>query len=547
VPIQEAVTVRFLLLFWLLLFAACTSSKTPSSKQDSLPWFRDVAADTGLHFRHASGATGKFHMPEIMGSGCALLDYDNDGDLDVLLIQGAPEGGSNKLFRNDGNGSHFTDVTLQAGLTRSGYGMGVAIGDINNDGFPDLLLTAFGPNAIYRNNGNGSFTDATAESPDLELRDRWSSSAAFFDYDRDGWLDLVILNYVDYSIRSNKPCYAPTGELDYCTPRVYQPLPAHLFHNEKGRFVEVSAKAGLRAAAGPGLGVVPLDADGDGWLDLFVANDSMANHLWINRHNGTFVESSMQYGLAYGEEGLAKAGMGVAAGDYDGDGDEDLLVLNLMREGATLFRKDGSIGYTDISQASGIHAITLPWTGFGVAWQDFDRDGKLDLFMANGAVTRREEQRGQPYPFAERNLLLHQAADGRFQEVQLPEPQGVSRGAAFGDLDNDGDVDILVNVNNGSARLLRNETPKRNWIAVQLEGPGLGEGAQIELAETGVPIQRRTVRSSGSYLSSNSGPIVFGLRTDGNSVTVTARTIQGAVPDLQKITPNRLLKLRLRP
>lgn len=540
---------KFLLLILLLLSAACSSPSPPSPKQNLVPWFRDIASESNLLFHHASGATGKYHLPEIMGSGCALLDYDNDGDLDIFLIQGAPEGGSNKLFRNDGNGSHFTDVTQQAGLVRTGYGMGAAVGDFNNDGLPDLLLTSFGPNALYRNNGNGTFADITSSSPDVALRDRWSSSAAFFDYDRDGWQDLVILNYVNYSIRANKSCYAPTGELDYCTPRAYQPLPAHLFHNEKGRFVEVSAHAGMGAATGPGLGVLPFDADGDGWLDLFVANDSMANHLWINRRDGTFVESAMLYGLAYGEEGLAKAGMGVAAGDYDGDGDEDLIVLNLMREGATLFRNDGSAGYTDASRTSGIHLASLPWTGFGVAWQDFDRDGKLDLFFANGAVTRREEQRGQPYPFAERNLLLRQTATGRFAEVSFDEPRAVSRGAAFGDIDNDGDIDILLNVNNGNARLLLNQAPqqRKNWIAVQLEGPGLGEGAQLEVAETGMPIQRRIVRSSGSYLSSSSGPILFGVQTDVNPVTVTIRTIQGPAPDLQKITPNRLLKVKLRP
>ncbi len=523
----------------LLLLSGCSQTTKPPAATE---WFHDIAAESGLAFQHASGAKGKFNMPEIMGSGCALLDYDNDGDLDVFLIQGSPEGGSNRLFRNDN--LHFTDVTRQAGLEHSSVGMGVATGDFNNDGFIDLLVTAVGANALYRNNGDGTFTDVTADSPEIALKDRWSTSAAFFDYDRDGFQDLVILNYVDYSYATNKACYAPTGELDYCTPRVYQALSSHLFHNEKGKgFVEAKT-AGLTAAVGPGLGVIPIDANHDGWLDLFVANDSMANHLWINRKNGTFEESALQYGVAYGDEGLAKAGMGVAAGDYDNDGLEDLLVLNLMREGATLFRSQGGDkGFADVALASGIHAATLPWTGFGVAWHDFDRDGLQDLFIANGAVTRREEQRGRPFPYVERNLVLKQLASGRFEEVPNPLP-GVSRGAAFGDIDNDGDIDILVNVNGGAARLLRNDTPKKNWVGIEVDREA--EGAEVELKAAGLPVQHRWVRTSGSYLSASDRRVLFGLGDRSAVDSVVVRPIHGAPAPVQKLVPNRFAKIALR-
>ena len=504
---------------------SAVSESDASRKQ---PWFRDAAAESGIVFEHANGAKGQYYLPEIMGSGAAMLDYDGDGDLDIFLMQGAPEGGSHRLFRNDlipGGKLHFTDVTKAAGLERTGIGMGVATGDFNNDGRPDLLVTAFGANVLYRNNGDGTFADVTAESPEIAMKDRWSTSAAFIDYDRDGWLDLVTLNYVEYSLKLHKQCFAPGGGPDYCTPRVYEARTAHMFHNEQGKFVEMTVKTTLSGGAGPGLGVVPIDVNQDGWMDLFVANDSSANHLWMNRQNGKFEEHALQAGTAYGDEGLAKAGMGVAAGDYDNDGDEDLLVLNLMHEGATLFRNDGSKGFADVSQGSGIHAATLPWTGFGVAWHDFDRDGWLDVFIANGAVTQREDQRGKPYPFAERNLILRNPGDAKmkFEEIPLSMPNAVSRAAAFGDIDNDGDVDVLINVNHGQARLLLNETSKRNWVAVQIDGPGMGEGAKVVLKVAGKPTQTRYVRTSGSYLAASDPRVFFGIGTSDavESLTVS--------------------------
>jgi enediyne biosynthesis protein E4 len=504
-----------LLLALCLTGCARQATVAPAKAKELL---HDVAEEAGIRFRQRSGAAGAFHMPEIMGSGAVLADFDGDGDLDALLMQGVP-GEPHRLYRNEGGG-RFTDATAGSGLVSAGVGMGAATGDFDRDGRVDLLLTAFGENRLYRNEGGLRFRDATGESPALRLAGRWSTSAAFFDYDRDGWQDLVVLNYVDYSVAANKQCFAPTGELDYCTPQVYRPLPARLFRNRKGRFVEVAGA--FANALGPGLGVAPMDVNSDGWLDLFVANDSMANHLWLNQRDGTFAEKALETGVAYGEEGLAKAGMGVAPGDFDNDGDEDLLVLNLMREGASLFRKNGAQGFADVSLATGVHAATFLFTGFGVGWLDADGDGRLDAFLANGAVTRREEQRGQAYPFAERNLLLRQS-EGKFTAVAGLEEMGVSRGAAFGDIDNDGDVDVLLNVNNGRARLLRNQSNPANWLAV--EAP---PQARVELKVKGGLTQTRWARSSGSYLSASSQRVVFAVTGEVESLTVDGRAVANA-------------------
>jgi len=510
---------RILLACWRVVILASCQRNAETAKPEAGFLFRDAALESGLRFHHVTGAAGQFYMPEIMGAGAALLDYDADGDLDVFLVQGAPltdpaSGSGNRMFRNEivpAGQLRFTDVTGEAGLRYSGYGMGAATGDFDNDGNVDLLVTNFGPNVLYRNLGDGKFKDVTPESPGVRRPGYWSTGASFFDYDRDGWQDLIVLSYVDFSLQGNKKCTAPTGEPDYCTPVAYRPVAASLFHNQRGRFVDVTAKAGLNKALGPGLGVVAVEVNKDGWLDLFVANDTAANHLWINRKDGTFAEAGLDYGVAYAEAGQPKAGMGVAAGDYDNDGDEDLLVLNLMREGATLFRKsEGS--FDDVSLASRVHTLSFSYTGFGVGWFDFDNDGWLDLFLAHGAVSRREELRGVPYPYAEKNLLLRHSASGRFEDVtggagdvmQLSE---VSRGAAFGDIDNDGRVDILLTNNSGPARLLRNESKAGAWLSVKVSEPG----ARIGLFRSGQPALWRRSHTDASYLSASDPRVHFGL------------------------------------
>lgn len=480
--------------------------------------FRDVAAETGLVFQHSNGATGQHYLPEIMGSGAALIDFDNDGDLDVFLVQGSSAGGSNRLFRNELKETgklRFTDVTERAGV-HSGYGMGVAVGDYNNDGRPDLYVTYFGGNVLYRNNGDGTFSDVTAQAG--VAVDRWSTSAAFVDYDRDGKLDLFVLNYVNFTVQGNKACFASTGEPDYCTPKAYHPVAARLFHNAGGgRFEDVTERSGIASTYGPGLGVVTGDFSGDGWPDIYVANDTFANLLWVNQRNGTFRESALSAGIAYADDGVARAGMGVTAGDFDGDGYEDILVTNLTQEGATVFRGNAKGEFEDVSARVGLTKSTLVSTGFGTQWFDYDNDGLLDLFIANGAVTLIPEQRGRPNPFEQKNLLFHNTG-GQFTGVEAFERLGVGRAAAFGDIDNDGDVDIVVTNNNGPALLLLNETRTSNhWLEVSVE-----PGARIALMRTGRPPLWRTARTDSGYLSAQDPRVHFGLgeRTDVDHLQV---------------------------
>jgi hypothetical protein len=547
---------RILLIAGALTLAACGTRR--AAPVESVPWFADIARESGIDFTHVTGATGQFYMPEIMGAGCALLDYDGDGDLDVLLIQGGPlekpgEGGGARLYRNEllpSGKLRFTEVTQQAGLSGGGYGMGAATGDLDGDGRIDLLITRFGGNTLYRNNADGTFRDVTAQSPAIALRGRWSSSASFFDYDGDGRQDLIVLEYMDYTLAGNKRCLATGGEQTYCTPNVYRPAASHLFHNEGGRFVEVTAVAGIDRAMGRGLGVAAMDVNGDGAQDLFVANDALPNSLWLNNRDGTFAERALDFGVAYSEDGLAKAGMGVAPGDYDNDGREDLLVLNLMREGGTLFSSSGPTGFTDVSRRTGIHKITFPFTGFGTGWFDADNDGWLDLFVANGAVTLREEQRGQPYPFYERNQFLRNpgASGGSFTEASdragaVFQERAIGRGAAFGDVDLDGLVDILVTNNHGPARLLRNGMPKQNWFGVRFDEAGLGIGVVVEVKARGVPTQRRRLHTDSSYLSASEPAVRFGLgqATSIESVTVhrpgmPVQTLPASETPVNKVT-----------
>jgi hypothetical protein len=510
-----------------------------------------VEAQAGLSFTHRNGATGKFLMHEIMGSGAAVLDSDNDGDLDVFLVQSV---GESKLFRNElipGGSLRFTDVTAASGIRFTGYGMGVAVADYNNDGAADLLVTGYDKRSLYRNNGNGSFTEVEFPQPPGV----WSTSASFFDYDRDGRLDLIVLSYVRWSEGTNKACHAPTGEPDYCTPRTYSPMAARLYHNEGGdRFRDVTEQAGIDRALGPGLGVAAADLNDDGWPDLFVANDTAQNHVWLNQRNGTFREAGLEAGAAFSEDGLAKAGMGVAVGDADGDGREDLFVLNLMREGATLFRNESATAgmpvFVDITRRAGLFTATFPYTGFGVGWIDYDNDGALDLFVANGAVTLREDQRGQPEPYKEKNLLLRNAG-GKFTDVTAQggaalQLAGIARGAAFGDVDNDGRVDILVSYNNGPARLLLNRSRAANWLSVKLEGAaGVnrdGLGARVTVHRAGRPDLVRRVQTDSSYCSANDLRAHFGLG-DGVPESVEVQWPDGARERWERPGVNRAVNL----
>jgi enediyne biosynthesis protein E4 len=529
------------LLFVGLARVACSWATAATGPSDSTPLFREVSQEVGLNFHHFTGATGEFYMPEIMGAGVALFDYDNDGDLDILLIQGttfdpaldpkrtkfAPPPGwkpGNRLFRNllsETGKLQFVDVTEQAGLGRVGYGMGVAVGDYDNDGFHDLYITNFGNNVLYHNNGDGTFSDVTDNAGVDDPR--WSTGAAWVDYDRDGRLDLFVANYLDFTVKGNRKCYASTGERDYCTPKMYQPVASRLFHNRgDGTFEDVTEKAGISAAIGPGLGVVCADFNGDGWPDIYVANDGAAAHLWTNQHNGTLKETGVLAGAAFSPDGLPQAGMGVTAGDFDNNGDEDIFKTNLTKEGANLYINDGHGNFTDDAAALGLLLPTYPNTGFGTEWFDYDNDGRLDLFVANGAVNRIELLQGTPYPFAQPNQLFHNEGSGKkFREItQAAGPAfalaEVSRGAAFGDINNDGAVDIVVTNNNGPVRLLLNQNHFFNhnhWLLVRLggkHGNRFGIGARVEIRQGGRTLLRR-VHTDSSYLSASDVRVHFGL------------------------------------
>lgn len=537
------IRVSALLLFCLL--ASC-SPKPPETKAPAC--FRDAASETGLTFRHANAASVDLLMPEIMGSGVAVFDMDQDGDLDVYLVQSS---GSGKLYRNElipSSKLTFTDVTSASGITYSGYGMGAATGDIDNDLDLDLLITGWGSRQLYRNDGNGHFS--TLPLPPTPTPNQWSTSASFFDADRDNDLDLVILSYVNFTREGNKKCQAPTGEPDYCTPRAYSPMAARFYRNEgSGRFVDATTQSGIDQALGPGLGVAASDLNADGWPDLFVANDTAANHLWINQKNGKFRELALESGAAYSEDGLAKAGMGVALGDPDSDGDDDIFVVNLMREGATLYRNDGGSNFVDITRAAGLYPITFNFTGFGTDWFDFNNDGALDLFIANGAVTLREEQRGRPRPFEERNLLIQGDGRGKFTDVSatlggpaFAQP-GITRGAAFGDIDNDGRVDLVLNANGGPARLLLNESPRAHWLTVKLTAP-LTTGARVTVFRKGPPNLVRRMHTDSSYCSASDARVHFGLGSDPKIDRVEVTWPDGAKQTIPNPAADRQLEVK---
>ena len=521
-----------------------------------LPVFREAARETGLDFHHFIGATGEYYFPEIMGSGVGMFDYDGDGDLDLYFVQGAmldpadklsqavfPFAGEapprNRLFRNELNPTgtlRFTDVTREAGVGDPGYGMGLAVGDYDSDGDLDLYLTNFGSNVLYRNGGDGTFTDVTR---DAGVDDpRYSASSTFLDYDSDGDLDLYVANYVSFTIQGNRRCGGQRR--DYCAPDVYQPLPDRLFRNEgNGRFTDRSEEAGLGRAFGAGLGVVAVDLDLDRRVDIYVANDGTPNQLWTNQGDGTFLDQGLVSGTAYNIDGVAEAGMGVTAADFDGDGDDDLFVTHNKKETNTLYLNGRQAGFADATSRFGLANASVPYSGFGTLWFDYDNDGWLDIFVANGAVVMDDRQPvDSPYPYAQENQLFRGDGTGRSREVES-EVAGpaldlveVGRGAAFGDIDNDGDVDIAISNNNGPARLLLNQVGSRNhWLGVRLLGeksaPLSVDQARVALFRKGHDPLWRRCHTDGSYLSANDSRLIFGLGSSKDIERVEAHWPDG--------------------
>ncbi|MGI8962341.1 MAG: CRTAC1 family protein [Bryobacteraceae bacterium] len=541
----------------------------PRSGSRETDLFRDVAAETGLGFHHFNGATGKHYMPEIMGPGVALFDYDNDGDLDVYLVQGTaldqngkltaqPPSGwkpGNRLFKNllsETGRLRFVDVTQEAGVGHVGYGMGVAVGDYDNDGYLDLYVTNFGRNVLYHNNGNGTFTEVTHEAGVEDSH--WSTSAAWLDFDGDGWLDLFVCNYVDFTVEGNRSCVSATGEPDYCTPKGYHAVPSRLFRNlRNGRFEDVSESSGINRSYGPALGVVCADFNGDGRPDIYVANDTAANLLWLNQGDGTFREAGLEAGVAYSMDGRPKAGMGVTVGDVENNSGQVLLVTNLTREGVTVFRRDAKGQFEDATAQFGLLQSTFGYTGFGVQWFDYDNDGWLDLFIANGAVTLLANGQTGTSPYAQRKQLFHNEGGKRFREMSQLAGQAfkiaeVSRGAAFGDIDNDGAIDIVVTNNNGPVRLFRNQIGKKaHWLSLKLESPKLNRfaiGARAAVVRHGKQTPWREVRTDSSYLSANDGRVHFGLGDQPDFEAVIVEWPDSARERFEGIKADRIVTLR---
>jgi hypothetical protein len=514
--------------------------------------FTDVTAAAGIHFVHNSGRAGKKWLPETMGSGCAFFDAFGDGWPDILLINGkdwTPRGHRTTpaLYRNNHDGT-FTDITKGSGLDIEIYGLGVAIGDYDNDGRDDVYITALGGDRLFHNEGGGKFRDVTREAGINNAA--FGTSAAWLDYDRDGKLDLFVANYVQWAPKLDLWCSLDGATKSYCTPESYKGSSSKLYRNlGNGKFEDITAKAGLADASSKSLGVTVLDYDNDGWPDIFVANDTQPNKLYRNNRNGTFTEEGLRAGVAFGEDGVARGAMGTDASDYDRSGRAHLLVGNFSNQMLGLYHNEGNGLFVDEAPRSTVGRSSLLSLTFGAFFFDYDLDGYPDIFAANGHI---EEEIGRVQPrirFQEPPLLFRNAGKGRFEDVSRSmgtdfQTPMVARGAAYADYDRDGDLDILINVNNGPARLLRNDGGNRNhWLSVRLVGTrsnrdGIGAVVHVESASGR---QWQTVHSGSSYLSQSDLALTFGLGRDSEVSALEIDWPSGAHDRLTKLAANQFL------
>ncbi len=491
---------------------------------DSYPFVAVPPSLSGINWTHTSGKSPERYLPETTGAGCAFLDYDNDGWMDIYLVNSgkcdfydpAPPL-RNALYRNNRDGT-FTDVTSQAGVGAGGYGQGVAVGDYDGDGFPDIYVTQYGRSILYRNNGDGTFSDVTEKAG--VAAPGWASSAAWFDYDNDGRLDLFVCQFVEFNKSRNKDCHVgPGGQAGYCIPRVYRPMSSWLFHNNgDGTFTDVSKSSGIANSLGKAWGAVVTDLNNDGRMDLFVANDTTANFLFMNRGGGRFEEIGTQAGVAYSSEGRPRSGMGTDSADFDQDGWMDLFVANIDHEMYSIYHNNKDETFDDMAMATGIGAATRLMSGWGLKFFDYDNDGNVDLLLANGNPDDLIETLHPGVTYREPPILFHNTGRG-FQNVSAQSGPVFStpisaRGLALGDFDNDGAVDVLISINDAAPLLLRNNAARTNhWLGVRLVGKKCNRDAVGARVTWQAGDLRRSVMKvgGGSYLSAHDPRLVLGL------------------------------------
>lgn len=546
--------------WFVLCLLAGLSALAASPQRPSGPIrFVDATAGSGISFRHHSGAFGKKYLPETMGSGVCVLDYDNDGSQDILFVNSTdwPGHGSSKnypaLYHNNGDGT-FTDRTRQAGLAVEMYGMGCAVGDYDNDGKDDIYITAVGSNHLFRNLGNGRFAEVTARAKVGGTG--FSSGAVWFDYDNDGKLDLFVAHYVEWSVATDQVCSLDTKSKSYCTPQVYKGESARLYHNRgDGTFEDVTQRAGLHDTASKALGIALLDYDDDGWLDLLVTNDTQPNKLYRNNRNGTFTDVAVQAGVAYSDAGATRAGMGVDNGDYENLGHPGLVIGNFTNEGMALYHTDGSGLYTSASEATGVDRWSLQALTFSTFFFDYDLDGLLDVLAVNGHVADDITVTQPHLKYAEPALLFRNQGKGLFENMSAKvgpalERPIVGRGAAYGDFDNDGDLDLVISEGNGPARLLRNDNGNQNdMLRVRLVGTRSnrdGIGAKLTLQVDKNIRLLRMVKSGSGYLSQSELPVTFGLgKPDpGRRMRLAILWPSGHKDEVSDLKPNQDITLQ---
>jgi hypothetical protein len=526
-----------------------------SPPQQSNLGFRlvDVTSQSGIHFSHNSGAYGRKFLPETMGSGCAFLDYDGDGWQDVLLINGMDWPNHRRtrttmrLYHNNRNGT-FTDITGRAGLDIEMYGMGVAVADYNNDGFPDIFITCVGQNRLFKNTGRGTFLDVTRESG-LAGREGFSTSALWFDFDRDGFLDLFVCNYVKWSPAQDVFCSLDGKHKSYCTPEAYRGETCWLFHNRgNGTFEDATATSGIFDTSSKSLGVAMLDYDEDGWPDLMVANDTQPNKLYRNQRNGTFKDVAVEAGIAFSNDGKARAGMGVAVGDFNGSGRPGIAITNFDDEMVGLYRPLGKGLYEDVAVQSGVGLPSKNTLGFGCVFADMNLDGALDLVVANGHIDETVRNIRGNVGYAQPPQLFLNDGAGKFRDIasevddafQRPK---VGRGLCYSDFDRDGDLDLLMTTNNGPAYLFRNDQLSRNrairfrLIGVKSNRDAIGARVQIFHGESS---QSRLVKSGSSYLSQSELPVTFGLGQADRVDRVVLNWSSGSTEEYKNLPSGKL-------